>query len=185
MPLSTSAVAEWYWWFKHLKNANQSLQDIPVDCTIQAGAGEQELSATDGNTPIGGRWNSLERNHFNVLELKTILLALKSNVRHNFNVKQVHILTDNGTPLACINNMGGMHSALCNDIAKRIREFAQNRGFRISSSHIPDVENTMADKISSVTTQNGCSPTNCLKFWVSSFSLVDRSTCLPPVSTNR
>ena len=34
MPLSTSAISELHLWLKHLKNANQSLQDIPVDCTI-------------------------------------------------------------------------------------------------------------------------------------------------------
>ena len=46
--------------------------------------------------------------------------------------------------------MGGMHSVICNDIAKRIWEFAQNRDFWISSSHIPGVENKMAEKMSRV-----------------------------------
>ena len=154
MPLSTSAIAELHWWLKHLKNANQSLQDIPVDCTIQTDASEQGWGATDGNTPTGGRWSSLERNHINFLELKAILLALKSYFRHNCNVKHVHILTDNSTALAYINNMGCMHSVICNDIAKRIWEFAQNRDFWISSSHIPGVGNTMADKMSRVFNDN-------------------------------
>ena len=35
MPLSTSAIAELHWWLKHLKNANQSVQDIPVDCEFR------------------------------------------------------------------------------------------------------------------------------------------------------
>ena len=113
-------------------------------------ASEQGWGAADGNTAIVGRWSSLERNHINVLELKAILLALKSYFRHNCNVKHVHILTDNSTALAYINNMGGMHSVNCNDIAKRIWEFAKNRDFWISSSHIPGVENTMADKMSRV-----------------------------------
>ena len=124
------------------------MQDIPVGCTTQTDVSEQGWGATDGNTPTGGRWSSLERNHINVLELKAILLALKSYFRHNCNVKHVHILTDNSTALAYINNMGGMHSVICNDIAKRIWKFAQNRDFSISSSHIPGVENTMVDKMS-------------------------------------
>ena len=98
--MSTSAITELRLWLKHLKNANSSLQDIPVACTIQTDASEQERIATDGNTPIGGRWSSLERNHFNVLELKAMLL------------------TDNSTELAYINNMGGIDSVLCNDIAE-------------------------------------------------------------------
>ena len=35
MPLSTSAIAESDRCLKHHKNANQSLQDIPVDSTVQ------------------------------------------------------------------------------------------------------------------------------------------------------
>ena len=41
MSLSTSAITNLHWWLKHLKNANQSLQDIPVDCTIQAHTSDQ------------------------------------------------------------------------------------------------------------------------------------------------
>ena len=81
-------------------------------------------------------------------------MALKSYFRHNCNVKRVHILTDNSTALAYINNVGGMHSVICNDIAKRMWEFAQNRDFWISSSHIPIVENTMTDKMSIVFSDN-------------------------------
>ena len=154
MPLSPSAISELHWWLKHFKNANQSLQDIPVDCTIQTYASEQGWGATDRNTPTGGRWSSLEKNHVNVLELKAILLALKSYFRHNCNVKHVHILTNNITALAYINNMGGMHSVICNDIAKRIWEFAQNRDFWISSSHISGVENTMTGKMSRIFNDN-------------------------------
>ena len=139
---------------KNLENANQSLQDIPGNFTNQTDTSKQGWGATDGNTPIGGGWNSLERNHINVLELNTILLTLKSYFMHNCNIKHVHILADNSTALTCINNMGGMHSVPYNDIAKCIWESAQNRGFWISSSHILGVENTMADKISRVFNDN-------------------------------
>ena len=104
MPLSTSAIAESDRCLKHHKNANQSLQDIPVDSTVQTDASEQGWGTKDGNNPIGGRWSSLEGNHINVLELKAISLALKSYFRHNCNIKHVHILTDNSTALAYINN---------------------------------------------------------------------------------
>ena len=154
MPLSTSAIAKLHCWLKHLKNANQSLQDIPVDCTSQTEASKQEWGAADGNTPSSARWSSLDRNHLNVLELKAILLALKLYFRHNCNVKHAHILTDNSTALAYINNMEGMHSVLCNGIAKRTSVFAQNKDFWISSSRIPGVENTMADKMSRVFSDN-------------------------------
>ena len=161
IPLSTSTVAELHWCLKHLKNANQWLQDIPVDCTIQTDASKQEWDATDGNTVIGGRW---ERNHINVLELKVILLALKSYFRHNCNVKHVHILTNNSTALAYINNMRGMHSVICNDIAKRIWEFAQQRDFWISSNHISGVESILADKMCLLDVSPYCIVVNAFNF---------------------
>ena len=150
MPLSTAVTAEIHWWFKYLKNTTQSLQDITVDCTIERDATEHGWDATDGYSPTSDRWSSLEGNHFNVLELKAILLALKSYFIHNCNVTHVHILTDNSTALAYINNIGGMRSVLCNNIAKYIWKFAQNRGFWVSSSQAPGVENKMAEKMSRV-----------------------------------
>ena len=112
------------------------------------------MGATDRNTPIGGRWSSLERNHIHVLELKAISLPLKSYFRYNCNFKHVHILTDNITALAYINNTGVMHSDLCNYIAKCIWEIAQNRVFWISSSHISGAENTITDKMFRVFSDN-------------------------------
>ena len=50
--------------------------------------------------------------------------------------------------------MGGMHSVLYNDIVKRIWRFAQNRGFWISSYHIPGLKNAMVDKMSRVFNDN-------------------------------
>ena len=55
MLLSTSDIVELHWWLKHLKNVNQSLQNIPADCTIQIDASEQRWGATNVTTPIGGR----------------------------------------------------------------------------------------------------------------------------------
>ena len=82
------------------------------------------------------------------------LLAQKLYLWHNCNVEQVHMLTDNSTALTYINNVGGIHSVICNNIAKCIWEFAQKRDFWISSSHISAVENTMTDKMSRVFNDN-------------------------------
>ena len=47
-----------------------------------------------------------------------------------------------------------MHSVLCNFIAKRVWEIAQNRSFWISPSYIPGAENTVAEKMSRVFSDN-------------------------------
>ena len=52
--------------FTLLRITNQSLPDIPIDCTIQTDASEQGWGAADGNIPISGRWSSLKRNHINL-----------------------------------------------------------------------------------------------------------------------
>ena len=89
----------------------------------------------------------IEYEHFKMESLQGVL-------NNSCNVKHVHISTDNSSALAYINNMGGMHSVICNDIAKRIWQFALNRGFRISSRPIPGAENIVADKISRVFSDN-------------------------------
>lgn len=43
------------WWLKHLKNANKSLQDLPVNCKIQADASEQRQGDTHRNSQTGER----------------------------------------------------------------------------------------------------------------------------------
>ena len=120
-------------------------------------------------------------NYINVLELKAILLALESYFKHNCHIKHVHILTDNSTVLAYIYNKEGMHSVLCNNIAKRVWEFAQNKGFWISLSHIPVVENTTAEKMSRVFRMDALP--QIVKNFVTSFSLIHRSIWLQ--QTNR
>ena len=47
-----------------------------------------------------------------------------------------------------------MHSVLFNDIARPMWEFTLYRVFWISSSHIPGVGNTMADKMSGAVSDN-------------------------------
>ena len=116
-PLSTSAIAKLHWWLKHLTNANK-LRKIDY-LTMQS---RQILVNRDGVLYMGCRWSSLERNHTNIRELRSILLNLKSNFWDNCTVKHVHILTDNSTALAYISNNGGMHSVLCNNIAKRTEQ---------------------------------------------------------------
>ena len=92
----------------------------------------------------GGRWLVTEKDdHINVLELKAILIGLQSLVHKQFS--HVRIMTDNTTAMAYIRKMGGTKSSRCNDLAKMIWEWAEERHNWLSVAHIPGYLNTLAD----------------------------------------
>ena len=59
-------------------------------------------------------------------------------------------MCDNITAISYINNMGGIKSKTCNDIAIRIWQFVIDGKFWISAAHIPGIYNTEADKQSRI-----------------------------------
>ena len=56
---------------------------------------------------------------------------------------------DNNTAVAYINNMGGIRSDLCDDIAFDIWQWAEERQKWVSAAHVPGSEN-VADKNSRI-----------------------------------
>ena len=55
-------------------------------------------------------------------------------------------MADNTTAIAYLNNMGGIKSRMCNELAQLIWDICIKNGSWISAAHIPGVENTIADK---------------------------------------
>ena len=54
-------------------------------------------------------------------------------------------MLDNTTATIYINKMGGTHSLICNDIAKRSWQWATNRNIWLSAAYVPGSDNTVAD----------------------------------------
>ena len=54
-------------------------------------------------------------------------------------------MCDNVTAIAYINNMGGIKSETCNNIAFRIWDFCTENNMRISAAHIPGKDNIETD----------------------------------------
>ena len=95
-----------------------------------------------------GLWSEEERrDHINVLEIRAVLLGLQSLCK---SLSQCHIRAevDNMTAVSYINNMGGTHSALCNEITRELILWCKSRNIWISACHIPGVDNTTADSYS-------------------------------------
>lgn len=53
---------------------------------------------------------------------------------------------DNTTAVAYLRNMGGMKSVSCNEVAKAIWTWCQQNDTWLTITHVPGVENTVADR---------------------------------------
>ena len=68
----------------------------------------------------GGLWSPMELEfHINYLEMKAVLLGLKSLCKDCHDV-QIFVQSDNTTAVTYINSMGGVKSEECNDMAFQI-----------------------------------------------------------------
>ena len=78
------------------------------DRTLTTDASNVGWGAVCGDTSTGGFWNLEEqRYHINFLELKAVLLGLKS-LCGTFSEKHVLVQSDNTTTVAYLNAMGGI-----------------------------------------------------------------------------
>ena len=100
--------------------------------------------------PQGDFWSLEEqRYHINVLELKAVLLDLKS-LCGAFSEKHVLVQSDNTTTVAYINAMGGIKSITCNKMATMIWDWCLNHNIWLSATNIPGSKNIQADKESRI-----------------------------------
>ena len=95
-----------------------------------------------------GLWNQVEsRLHINILELKTVFLALKSFENQLLN-QNLLISTDNSSVVAYLNKQGGTHSQEMCALIWRIMAWTNARGIQIRAKHIPGNLNVLADSLS-------------------------------------
>ena len=86
----------------------------------------------------------------NTVELLGAKLGLLSFFKDNKDIKHIRVMVDNNTSVAYINNMGGIRSNLCDDIAFDIWQWAAEQQLWISTAYIPGFENVTADKNSRI-----------------------------------
>ena len=85
--------------------------------------------------------------YINYLELEVIHFAIKSYYKKWAGVEHLRIRSNNTTVIAYINNMVGITSDNCNNLAKVIWKFYIKKVW-ISVEHIPGSENCIADFMS-------------------------------------
>ena len=86
--------------------------------------------------------------HINALELLGAKLGLLSFFKGSKDIKHIRVMMDSNTVVAYINNMGGIRSNLCHDIAFDIWQWAADQQLCISAAHISESENVLTDKSS-------------------------------------
>lgn len=94
------------------------------------------MGATNGSIHIGGRRKKHEKlqfsgNSINYLELLAAYFALKSFCKAENNI-HVRLRIDNTTSVAYINNMGGIKSVACDNLAKELWSWCINRHMGVS-----------------------------------------------------
>ena len=147
MRVSQRARRDIVWWMHNIQEGEKCIGQDSPEITIFTDASTEGWGAHREQTTAGGRWTQEEaQDHINVLELRAILLALKSLVFEKG--KHVKVYTDNTTALAYVKNMGGVRSQPCNEIAQMIWEWSEAKAIWLTIAHIPGSQNTLADFMS-------------------------------------
>ena len=140
--ISEEGKADIFWWLNHLTYKKLIRMDSP-SLEIITDASLEGWGAHVGMDSTGGRWNSEEKElHINQLELLAIKFGLQCYWEGSTHVS---LRSDNMTAVAYIKNLGGVKSIGCDQIARDIWEWCENRNVVLSISHIPGVDNVLAD----------------------------------------
>ena len=143
--LSKDTFLDLKWCGDNIKTASNSLKYLSISKIIYTGSSNVGWEASCEGMSIGGTWFLEEkRRHVNVLELKTILLGLKSFIKR----KKIHmkVLSDSTNAIAGINKIGTFHSDIYHHFAKQIWEWVEKKGIHITAAHVPGDKNIETDK---------------------------------------
>ena len=115
MTLSQEARADLHWWAQNVTSAFRNIMTTDPDFIPTTDASNTGWGAVQGTQKTAGLWNLEEQAfHINYLELKAVLLGLKSLCATIYN-KHIRIQYDNTIfTVAHVNAMGGIKSAVCN-----------------------------------------------------------------------
>ena len=122
--------------------APQPTVTLTTDASRQGWGGHCRGRVAFGDWPL-----SEPRPHINVLEFRTVLLALQSFLPI-LRRQAVLIRTDNVMVAAYINRQGGTHSSRLNTLAARLWTWCRQKEITPVATHIPGQENLVADFLS-------------------------------------
>ena len=131
------------WWTTNIHYCVRSLHTSSPDLVITTDASMSGWGACAGDSVVGGHWADYEKEHINILELKAVLLGLKT-LFPNVVRKHVRIQSDNNTVVASINNCGSIKRRLL-DVTEEVFKWAHHRNVILSAEYILGSLNVTAD----------------------------------------
>lgn len=144
MWVSWKARQDIIWWLEHLVGFDMPIERSSPTMEIFTDASNDGWGAHCNGVATGGRWAPEELGeHINVLELRAVLLGLGSLCR--VSNQHISVRTDNTTTMAYVKHMGGVKSPQCQNIAFLIWQWCELNNNWLTISHIPGVDNILAD----------------------------------------
>ena len=146
MTLTEVAKEDIFWWLETIDTGCRKIRLQKPVLTVITDSSDNGWGAVCGTESTRGLWSLSERElHTNIKETKAVLLGLQVYVKQ-YRHETVRCLTDNTTAVAYVNHKGGSKCEPCDDIAKDIWEFCEERDLWVMAAHIPGKENVEADR---------------------------------------
>ena len=136
------------WWMINIGSQKKAIKATQPDDEVNTDASLTGWGARLGAAVTGGHWDFMELDHINCLELKAVLLGLKSLCK-DFKDTHIRLRSDNMTTIACIDWCGSTKISLLN-IVEQIFVWANMRNITISAEYVRGCANIEADKASRI-----------------------------------
>ena len=151
-----SAKEDLEWWTScSLSLPSRSLYSFSPDLILYSDSSNSGWGgwSSQGESTYGF-WSNYESTlHINIREMKAVLFLFQSFYRHTSECS-ILIKTDNTSVVAYINNQGGSCSARLCTLSLKLWSFCICRNIKIHALHVPGVENTKADALSRMSTND-------------------------------
>lgn len=135
------------WWIKNVDKYPNYIGVIDFSLEMYTDASLTGYGIYCNGQKTCGLWNASEKQlHINVLELLAVKFGLFCFC-NDIVSKHVHLFSDSSVAVSGINKMGSCKAKL-NEIIREVWEFCIQRNLKLTASHIPGIENSIADELS-------------------------------------
>ena len=139
------------WWIDILPTTKTFITKRKIEHTFYTDAstsGGWGFYWVEQDLKIGQQWSAREKKlHINILELTAIYFCILSCLKSTFH-SAILIFTDNTTCVHALRAQGSMRSFSCNKLVKKILFFCEDHDIHIDVTHVPGVQNEIADSAS-------------------------------------
>ena len=139
--LNTDSRGEVNWWIEEGVLRGNVISRGNPDHIMQTDSSGFAWGAKLNSVSTQGYWDTDERKlHINIKEMKAAYLGVLALCSHLYNC-HLQIQIDNQTAVAYINNMGGTHCKITNELARKLITWGKFQGVWISACHIAGKDN--------------------------------------------